>query len=113
MTKQELEKLVAKQEKELEKLGELEALKKRNAELVTETFNRKKQLDAYELKEIDHNKKMGELSKRYNELAQLFDEHIKGMDDILEINKLFLRNALRTQELINIKIKAYNGEEGE
>jgi hypothetical protein len=113
MTKLELEKLVEKQAKELEKLGELEALKKRNAELVTETFNRKKQLDAYEIKEIDHNKKMGELSKRYNELAQLFDEHIKGMDDILEINKLFLRNALRTQELINIKIKAYNGLEGE
>ena len=110
MTKAEMEKLIAKQEKKLEKLGELEALKKRNEELVTETFNRKKEIDMLKFKHGESQEKMAELSKRYNELAKLFDEHIKGMDDILDINKLFLRNALRTQELINTKIKAYNGE---
>ena len=53
------------------------------------------------------------LSTKFNELAKLFDEYIKGADDMVELSKLFLRNNLRTQELLQNKIKAFNGEEGE
>jgi len=35
---------------------------------------------------------------------------MKASDDSLEINKLFLRNMLRTQELMKLKIQAINGE---
>ena len=53
------------------------------------------------------------LSTKFNDLAKLFDEYIKGADDMVELSKLFLRNNLRTQELLQNKIKAFNGEEGE
>jgi len=43
-------------------------------------------------------------------LAKLFEEYTKASEDAIEINKLFLRNTLRTQELLNAKIKAFNGE---
>jgi predicted nucleic acid-binding Zn-ribbon protein len=51
-----------------------------------------------------------ELSQKFNSLAALFDEYIKGSDDMLELSKLILRNNLRTQELLQNKIKAFNGE---
>jgi hypothetical protein len=47
---------------------------------------------------------------KFNQLATLFDAHIKASDDIVETNKLFLRNILRTQELMKIKITAFNGK---
>jgi predicted RNase H-like nuclease (RuvC/YqgF family) len=53
------------------------------------------------------------LSTKFNDLAKLFDEYIKGADDMIELSKLFLRNNLRTQELLQNKIKAFNGEEGD
>lgn len=55
-------------------------------------------------------KTLEQLSNKYNELAKLFDEYIKGADDMVELSKLFLRNNLRTQELLQNKIKAFNGE---
>jgi len=58
-------------------------------------------------------KQMEELSTKFNDLAKLFDEYIKGADDMVELSKLFLRNNLRTQELLQNKIKAFNGEEGD
>jgi hypothetical protein len=50
------------------------------------------------------------LTNKFNELAKMFDEHLKGFDDILELEKLMVRNSLRTQELLQTKIKAFNGE---
>jgi hypothetical protein len=50
------------------------------------------------------------LTNKFNELAKIFDEHLKGFDDIIELEKLMVRNSLRTQELMQTKIKAFNGE---
>lgn len=52
------------------------------------------------------------LQKKYNELAQLFDEYIRASDDIIELGKLMVRNNLRSQELMNEKIKKFNSHEG-
>lgn len=112
MTKGELEILVEKQEKEIEKLKELKEYKKRNEELVREAFEYRKKIDKLEGEADEVKKTHGILTTKYNSLAQLFDEHIKAYDDVLEVNKLFLRSALRTQELVNSKIKAFNGEGG-
>lgn len=57
-------------------------------------------------------KQYEQVSSKFNELAKLFDEYIKGADDMVELSKLFLRNNLRTQELLQNKIKTFNGEEG-
>jgi predicted RNase H-like nuclease (RuvC/YqgF family) len=50
------------------------------------------------------------LSSKFNELAKLFDDYIKSFDDTIELQKVFLRNNLRSQELLQVKIKAFNGE---
>jgi len=71
--------------------------------LVIETMKKEAELKA---------KQTDALSTKFNELAKLFDEYIKGADDMIELSKLFLRNNLRTQELLQNKIKAFNGEEG-
>jgi predicted nucleic acid-binding Zn-ribbon protein len=60
----------------------------------------------FELAQKEHK----ELSQKFNSLAALFDEHIKGADDMVELSRLILRNNLRTQELLQQKIKAFNGE---
>jgi predicted RNase H-like nuclease (RuvC/YqgF family) len=60
----------------------------------------------FELAQKEHK----ELSQKFNSLAALFDEHIKGSDDMVELSRLILRNNLRTQELLQQKIKAFNGE---
>jgi len=49
------------------------------------------------------------INQSYNQLASLFDEYIKGFEDSIETQKLFLRNNLRSQELLNSKIKKFNG----
>lgn len=72
--------------------------------LVIETMKKEAELKA---------KQTNQLSDKFNELAKLFDEYIKGADDMVELSKLFLRNNLRTQELLQNKIKAFNGEEGD
>lgn len=50
------------------------------------------------------------LSSKFNDLAKLFDEYIKGSEDMVQLEQMLLRNNLRTQELMQIKIKAFNGE---
>jgi cell division septum initiation protein DivIVA len=70
----------------------------------------KHELDALK-KEIElRDKQIEALSSKFNDLAKLFDEYIKSFDDIMEVQKLFLRNNLRSQELLQVKIKAFNGE---
>jgi predicted RNase H-like nuclease (RuvC/YqgF family) len=59
---------------------------------------------------VDKEKQQEQISQKFNELAKLFDEYIKSFDDIMEVQKLFLRNNLRSQELMQGKIKAFNGE---
>jgi hypothetical protein len=70
------------------------------------------QKSVFENQIIEKDKNLEALSQKFNELAKLFDEYIKGFDDIIELQKLQLRNVLRTQELLQIKIKAFNGEGG-
>ena len=111
MTKVELELRVEELEKKLKEQDGLEELRKHNKELTTESFNRKKEIDSLTTKLEEKTKVVETLSIKYNNLAKLFDEHIKSFEDNLEINKLFLRNMTRTQELINSKIKRFNGEE--
>lgn len=91
-----------------EKITELE---KRNQSLVQEVYDARKTIEKTQNKVQEEIKSASELSKKYNELAQLFDEYIKSTDDIIETSKLFLRNTMRAQELMNKKIIAFNGEE--
>jgi hypothetical protein len=55
-------------------------------------------------------KQYEQVSSKFNELAKLFDEYIKSSDDMIELQQMLLRNNLRTKELLQIKIKAFNGE---
>jgi chromosome segregation ATPase len=55
-------------------------------------------------------KQYEQVSNKFNDLAKLFDEYIKGSEDMVELQQMLLRNNLRTQELLQIKIKAFNGE---
>jgi FtsZ-binding cell division protein ZapB len=110
MTKQELELRVAELEKELVNLPKINEIKKREQELVQEAYDSKRKIQQLEKTIEEGTKKHTALSDRFNSLASLFDEYIKATDDIIQTNKLFLRNATRTQELMNIKITAFNGK---
>lgn len=110
MTKVELEKKVKELEEKLAKKNEQPELRKRNEELIQQLYDANighKRLSE-EFGKHKENHKV--LSDKYNKLAALFDEYIKSTDDIVDTNKLFLRTALRAQELMSIKIKAFNGE---
>ena len=122
MTKQELEIRNKELEEQLAILYEkvelfalsedkIKELEKRNQGLVQEVYDARKTIEKTQNKVQEEIKSASELSKKYNELAQLFDEYIKSTDDIIETSKLFLRNTMRTQELMNKKIIAFNGEE--
>lgn len=122
MTKQELEIRNKELEEQLAILYEkvelfalsedkIKELEKRNQGLVQEVYDARKTIEKTQNKVQEEIKSGSELSKKYNELAQLFDEYIKSTDDIIETSKLFLRNTMRTQELMNKKIIAFNGEE--
>jgi hypothetical protein len=110
MTKLELEQRVAELEEQLKGMPDAEALKKKEEQLIKETFEHRKRADllakTVEAGKAEHEK----LTSKFNQLATLFDAHIKASDDIVETNKLFLRNILRTQELMKIKITAFNGK---
>ena len=110
MTKQELELRVAELEEKLKGMPDVKEMKQREQELVQETYDTKKELHRLRKTIEEGTKKHTELSQKFNSLASLFDEYIKAADDIVQTNKLFLRNATRTQELMNIKIKAFNGK---
>ena len=120
MTKLELEKRVAELEEKLSKVTSTNELKerinnyaKREKQMVQENFDNRRKFETAQ-KTIDSGRKEYEkLSSKFNELAALFDKVLSANNDILETNKLFLRNALRVQELLNIKITAFNGGEGE
>ena len=110
MTKLELELKVQELEKELASLEESRKYKKRNEELLQEAFDLRQEVTKIKSQMQEHQKGQQELGIRYNRLAQIFDEYMKASDDSVEINKLFLRNMLRTQELMKLKIQAFNGE---
>jgi CTP-dependent riboflavin kinase len=110
MTKLELELKVKKLEEEIASLEEAKQLESQ-VEKLRKEVHQANQKNHQMLSEMTHHKKSHEeASKRYNILANIFDEYIKASDDIVETNKLFLRNILRTQELMRIKIQAFNGE---
>ena len=111
MTKLELELKVKKLEEELASLEEARKYKKRNEELLQESFDLRNELTQIKSQMQEQQKGQQELGMRYNKLAQIFDEYMKASDDAVEINKLFLRNMLRTQELMKLKIQAFNGKE--
>ena len=105
MTKAELELRVEELEKKLKEQDGLEELRKHNKELTTETFNRKKEIDSLTQKLEEKTKIVETLSIKYNNLAKLFDEHIKSFEDNLSIpspvkaeieinSNLFLQNCL-------------------
>lgn len=71
---------------------------------------RKHEVDALQKEIQNRDRQVEAVSSKFNELAKLFDEYIKSFDDIMELQKLFLRNNLRSQELLQAKIKAFNGE---
>lgn len=114
----EIQKLKSEQEKQIQRLiSEQETLLKNFQEQITIKNNQiTSNTDAVAKAktvtiELDaKNKQLEILTNKFNELAKLFDEHLKGFDDILELEKLMIRNNLRTQELLQIKIKAFNGE---
>lgn len=114
MTKVELEKYVARLEKKLEKADvsrykeDIENYKKRHEEITKESYERRVKIDILE-KELKQVKGIREdLGVKYNELAKLFDEHLASFNDMIETNKLFLRTIIRTKELMEIKINAFN-----
>lgn len=121
-TKKELEQALAEVSTELLKLeGNVKQILKERDARTQEVLDKGKEIEQLkmdcglekqaiqrELKEKD--KQLEVLSNKFNELAKLFDEYIKSFDDIMEVQKLFLRNNLRSQELLQGKIKAFNGE---
>ena len=120
MTKNELELRVAELEEKLSKAPNVNELKtrinelvKRNKEITQEVFDFRRNLGVAEQTITAGRKEYEKLSSKYNQLAALFDQVLSANNDILETNKLFLRNALRVQELLKIKITAFNGGEGE
>lgn len=105
-------------------------VKKRNEELIQEIFDKNKEIASFKEKQekatvtfresVDsitknQNEKFEKLKneydllqKKFNELAQIFDEYIKSSDDIIELSKLGLRNQMRNKELMSIKIQEFN-----
>ena len=121
-TKKELEEALAERSTDLLKLeGEVKQILKERDARIQEVLDKGKELDQLKIdfnvekkgleKQIESKEmQLQQLTAKFNELAKLFDEYIKGFDDIMEVQKLFLRNNIRSQELLQIKIRAFNGE---
>lgn len=121
-TKKQLEEELASVESALLKLqGEVKQVLKDRDVRIQEVLDKGKELDQLKVdfntekkgleKQIESKEmQLQQLTAKFNELAKLFDEYIKGFDDIMEVQKLFLRNNIRSQELLQIKIRAFNGE---
>ena len=120
MTKQELE----IRNKELEEINQnlyekmelllldenkLKDLESRNKQLIQEVYDKGKVIKTLEQSIQEKDEVFKNINNKYNELANLFDEYIRSFDDNIEINRLFLRNVLKNQELMNEKIKKFNG----
>lgn len=103
-TKKQLEEALLKLEGEVKQI-----LKERDAR-TQEVLDKGKEVNALKQQIQQRDAQIEQLSSKFNELAKLFDEYIKSFDDIIEVQKLFLRNNLRSQELMQAKIKAFNGE---
>ena len=117
MTKVELELRVEELEKQLqEKEKEVSLLKDTKAQnktYVEEIYHKNKEIKKLTASLEEKVKTSSELGSKFNELAALFDEYMKTFEDSININELFLRNIKRGRELMNIKITAFNGREGE
>jgi uncharacterized damage-inducible protein DinB len=115
MTKVELELRVQELEKELKEQAIEKSLfedfKGQNKAKTEEIYRVTQELKKLKLKKAEDDKRLETLTDKFNHLASLFDNYIKTFDDTVAINDLFLRNIKRAQELINIKINAFNGRE--
>jgi predicted nucleic acid-binding Zn-ribbon protein len=114
MTKAELELRVQELEQQLENIpdeNELKDLRERRKNLTQEVFDANKKIKILEETIQNKDKVYIEITNRFNDLASLFDDYIKGFDDVIATNKLFLRTANSTKELLEIKIKKFNGSE--
>jgi len=117
MTKVELELRVEELEKQLEEkekeVSLLKDAKTQNKTYVEEIYHKNKEMNKLKQSLDQKVKSSNELGSKFNELAALFDEYMKTFEDNININELFLRNIKRARELMNIKITAFNGREGE
>lgn len=114
MTKAELEIRVQELEKQLENIpdeNEIKDLRERRKNLTQEVFDANKKIKVLEDTIQSKDKIYQDITNKFNELANLFDEYIKGFDDVIATNKLFLRTSISTKELLEIKIKKFNGSE--
>lgn len=109
MTKTELEIRNKELEEILKEQENFQEIKKRNDQLVQEVYDKNKAIKSLEQTLQNKEQLLSKLNQSYNDLAALFDEYIRTFEDGIEIQKLFLRNNLRNQELINAKIKNFNG----
>lgn len=117
MTKAELEIRVAELEKQLseapsiEHLQEkIESMKKTDSKRVQELYDNNRKVKELEAEKATKEAQHSLLTARFNDLAKLFDEYIKVTDDNFKTNQLFIRTIQRSKELMEIKIKAFNGE---
>lgn len=110
-TKKQLEEALAERSTDLLKLeGEVKQILKERDARTQEVVDKAREIEALKKEIASKETRMEQLSAKFNELAKLFDEYIKGFDDIMEVQKLFLRNNIRSQELLQIKIRAFNAE---
>jgi len=105
----ELQMRVQELEKKLEEASRYKEFKKRNEELTQQLYDKNKSFKTLEQTIQSKDEAFSKINQSYNQLASLFDEYIKGFEDSIETQKLFLRNNLRSQELLNAKIKKFNG----
>lgn len=105
----ELKMRVQELEKELQEASRYKEFKKRNEELTQQLYDKNKSFKTLEQTIQSKDEAFSKINQSYNQLASLFDEYIKGFEDSIEIQKLFLRNNLRSQELLNAKIMKFNG----
>lgn len=112
MKKIDLEQKIAELEGQikLHQQENVEALKKEKQKLIQELFDKEKLVRQLNQTIEAKVKETQDLAQKFNELAKLFDEQLKTTGDIIEVEKLFLRNNIRLQELMAQKINAFNGE---
>lgn len=111
MTKSELELRVQELEKELQKANKYKEVKERNDQLIQQLYDKNKETKQIREELKQQQEKFSKVNGSYNKLATIFDEYIKSYNDAIETQKLFLRSNLRSQELMNSKIKKFNGSD--
>lgn len=111
MTKSELELRVLELERELEKANKYKDLKEKNDQLIQQVYDKNKEMKQLREELRQQREKFSKVNGSYNKLASIFDEYIKSYNDAIETQKLFLRSNLRSQELMNSKIKNFNSSD--